>query len=282
MPWLGDTLSLIKCKQTGLLLFTGLAGYASGWTLTAPSHGRGVGLLGGLLLAICGSTVLNMVYDRDIDRLMQRTRSRPLAAGRMAPAVGLAIGATLSTAGVLWALALDPRCGMVVLAGWFLDAVVYTVWLKRRTPWSIVWGGVSGGMPVMAGRVLAVGRVDLVAVLLALAVLLWIPTHIMTFSIKNAADYARAQVPVFPNTYGVAITQKLIGCSTLLAALAMVLVTWLLTLPWGALGVAVGLGAALVGLAANAVIRPSVQGNQWLFKFASLYMIGAMGLLALH
>ncbi len=278
---LRDLWSLIKRKQTGLLLFTGLAGYASGWAPGVPA-GEWWGLTGGLLLAICGSTVLNMLYDRDIDAQMERTRNRPLAAGRLSPRTGLAIGASLSAAGILWALALDTLFGLIVLAGWGLDLLVYTVWLKRRTPWSVVWGGLSGSMPVLAGRVLAVGGIDLVGLLLALAVLLWIPTHIMTFSIKNAADYSRAGVPVFPNVYGMAVTQQLIGGSTVAAASVMVLVTWLLALPWGVLGVAGGLGAVLVGLAANAMVRPSVQGNHRLFKYASLYMVGAMGLLGLH
>jgi len=250
MQHLRDLWSLIKPRQTALLLFTGIAGYAS----VADPAARGGGwlpLVGGLFLAISGSTVLNMVYDRDIDRQMARTQNRPLAAGRLSPGPAAVLGVALSLGGLAWAFATALPFGLVVLAGWALDALVYTVWLKRRTPWSVVWGGLSGGMPALAGRALALGRVDLVGVLLALAVLFWIPTHIMTFSIKYAEDYARAGVPVFPNVYGPVVTQKVIGGSTLLAALTMLAVTWLLSLPFGLLGAAACLGAVLVGLAAT-------------------------------
>ncbi|WP_374711824.1 heme o synthase [Symbiobacterium terraclitae] len=277
MQLMRDLWSLIKSKQTALLLFTGVAGYAS---VAQPARGNWAPLTGALLASICGATVLNMVYDRDIDRKMSRTANRPLAAGRLSPAAVLALGAILSGTGLAWAFATAPLFGLVVLAGWFLDAVVYTVWLKRRTPWSVLWGGISGGMPALAGRTLALGRVDLVGLLLALAVLLWIPTHIMTFSIKYAADYAEAGVPVFPNTHGTGFTQRVISGSTLLAALTMLAATWLLALPWGVIGVAACLGAVLVGLAANALIRPSVAVNFRLFKFASVYMVAAMGLIA--
>ncbi|MBP2019116.1 protoheme IX farnesyltransferase [Symbiobacterium terraclitae] len=277
MQLMRDLWSLIKSKQTALLLFTGVAGYAS---VAQPARGNWAPLTGALLASICGATVLNMVYDRDIDRKMSRTANRPLAAGRLSPAAVLALGAILSGTGLAWAFATAPLFGLVVLAGWFLDAVVYTVWLKRRTPWSVLWGGISGGMPALAGRTLALGRVDLVGLLLALAVLLWIPTHIMTFSIKYAADYAEAGVPVFPNTHGTGFTQRVISGSTLLAALTMLAATWLLALPWGVIGVAACLGAVLVGLAANALIRPSVAVNFQLFKFASVYMVAAMGLIA--
>ena len=73
---------------------------------------------------------------------------------------------------------------MIVLAGLFFDVVIYTIWLKRRTPYSIIVGGLAGGMPALAGRTLGTGRVDLLGLLLALAVLLWIPTHIVTFGVR--------------------------------------------------------------------------------------------------
>ena len=110
-----------------------------------------------------------------------------------------------------WAVLLSPLYGLVVFAGLFFDVVVYTIWLKRRTPYSIIIGGLSGGMPVLAGRALAVGQIDAVGMLLALAVLFWIPTHIMTFSIRHKEDYASAGVPTFPSAYGVAATRTIIA-----------------------------------------------------------------------
>jgi hypothetical protein len=92
-----------------------------------------------------------------------------------------------------------------------LDVLVYTIWLKRRTPYSILFGGISGGMPILAGRVLATGQLDAIGVLLAAAILLWIPTHIMTFHIKYQQDYASAGVPTFPSVHGISVTRTLIA-----------------------------------------------------------------------
>jgi protoheme IX farnesyltransferase len=152
---------LIKAPQTGLLLATGIAGYLSaGMPISMLTL---LGLALSLLLAISGSTMLNMRYDRDIDAKMNRTRRRPLASGALSAARVLRVGVLLSVLGVGGALAMAPLYGLVVLSGWFFDVVVYTLWLKRRTCWSIAWGGISGAMPILSGRVLAVGRMDLSA-----------------------------------------------------------------------------------------------------------------------
>jgi len=124
---------------------------------------------GSLLVTISGCTVLNMVFDRDIDRKMERTRHRPLAAGQTSVRAATILGGTLIALGLLWALVLSTLFFVLILAGAFLDVLVYTLWLKRYSPWSIVWGGFSGGMPIMAGRALVVGRIDAAGLLLALA-----------------------------------------------------------------------------------------------------------------
>jgi protoheme IX farnesyltransferase len=267
--------SLIKDLQTGLLVLTAVAAYATG-CCTNPRDGSLAGLVGSLFLAVGGCTILNMVYDRDIDALMQRTACRPLPAGRIAPREALILGSLLSGGGVIWSFVMDPLYGGVVLAGLLLDAVVYTVWLKRRTPYAILIGGLSGGMPVLAGRVLAVGQVDAIGLLLALGVLLWIPTHIMTFNIKHAADYARAGIPTFPSTYGVTVTRAIIALSTVLAVTAFLAAGSLLGLtPIYHLGVRL-LGGALIILVLLGLARPGPKLNFILYKGASIYMLGTM------
>ena len=143
-----------------------------------------VGLFASLFLAISGSTVLNMWYDRDIDAKMGRTKKRPLSSGAVSDGEVLRLGLTLSLLGVGLAVAMDALYGLIVFAGLFFDVVVYTIWLKRRTCWSIVWGGISGGMPILAGRVLGVGGFDWIGIVLSLGILFWIPTHILTFSMN--------------------------------------------------------------------------------------------------
>jgi protoheme IX farnesyltransferase len=272
--------ALIKSLQTGLLLFTGLAGYLS--AVPRPVNWpQAWALTGSVLLTIAGSTVLNMVYDRDIDGMMKRTAHRPLPAGKLGWQEALLFGSVLSVGGIGWALWLDPLYGLIVFSGLVVDVLIYTIWLKRRTAWSVVWGGLAGGMPVLAGRVLAVGEVDLVGIMLALAILLWIPTHIMTFAIKHAGDYARAGVPVFPNTFGERTTRQIIAGSTVLAAVVISTSAWLIGLPWVWLHSTVALGAILIGLALAATFYPSSKLNFALFKFASVYMLTAMSLLVL-
>ena len=271
---------LIKSLQTGLLLTTGLAGYMSArcpvihWTTL-------LGLSGSLLLAIVGSTLLNMWYDRDIDAKMQRTCNRPLSAGSIRPEEVLRLGLWLSVLGVGWAASMEALYGLVVFAGWFFDVVVYTIWLKRRSAWSIVWGGMAGGMPVLAGRTLGLGAIDWIGLALALAVLFWIPTHILTFSMRYFDDYQRAGLPTFPSRYSFSTTRKIIALSSILAGLAMGLAAFAIGITQGMLHVMGLLSGVLLLLAVYSLLRPSEKANFTLFKYASLYMLFSMLLIAL-
>ena len=272
---------LIKSLQTGLLLFTGMAGFVSARCpyLDATHLAR---LLGSLFLTISGSTVLNMVYDRDIDAKMERTCLRPLPARRVSLREALSLGMTMSILGVAWALAIDVLFGTIVLAGLFFDVVVYTILLKRKTAWSIVWGGIAGGMPVLAGRALAVGMIDWVGIALAFAVLFWIPTHILTFSLRYREDYSHAGVPTFPSRYGVKATQRVIATSSILASVAMGISAIGIGLTWGYLRVLIVLSTGLFLFALSSMIRPSTKMNFGLFKYASFFMLGSMLIIAVQ
>jgi protoheme IX farnesyltransferase len=278
LPRLRIYWKLIKSLQTGLLLVTGLAGFMSARCPLTSWHLL-LAVASSLFLAISGSTILNMVYDRDIDARMGRTANRPLPSGEVDADEALLVGLSLSWLGVGWAFMLDPLYGVLVFAGLFFDVVVYTMWLKRHTPWSIIWGGIAGGMPVLAGRALGTGQIDGIGLLLSLAVLLWIPTHILTFGIKYAEDYQRARVPVFANTHGVKITRRIVSIATAGAVVVMVLAAWRLGIHIGCLRATVALGAVLLGMTAFSTIRPSPKLNFGVFKFASLYMLGSMGLI---
>jgi protoheme IX farnesyltransferase len=270
---------LIKSLQTALLLATGLAGFMSarcpifGWQIM-------LGVTGSLFFAISGSTVLNMWYDRDIDAIMQRTCRRPLPTGKITPRAGLIFGITLSTIGISWAFSLGTLYGGIVFAGLFFDFAVYTLWLKRRTAWSIVWGGIAGGMPVLAGRALATGQIDWIGAALSLAVLFWIPTHILTFAMRNQEDYQAAGIPTFPSVYGTKFTQWTIAISSIIAALMIGLAAYGIGLTWGYLRLMAVLTGGLVFLALASMLNPSDRINFGLFKYASLYMLSVMLLLA--
>jgi protoheme IX farnesyltransferase len=177
---------------------------------------------------------------------------------------------------------MDPLYGVVVFAGWFFDVVVYSMWLKRRTCWSIVWGGISGAMPILAGRVLGLESIDWIGLMLALGILLWIPTHTLTFSMKFQKDYADAGIPTFPSTYGLAATRATIGISSVLAAAAMVTAGVGIGMDWGFLRLLGVLSAGMLTLAIAITFKPTERVNFGLFKYASVYMLAAMILVVLE
>jgi heme o synthase len=273
--------SLTKPSQSGLLLATGLAGYMSA-RCPVFNISTFLQLSVSLFLAIAGSTILNMWWDRDIDAKMGRTQKRVTSKGLVSDKEVLAVGLWISVIGIGWAVALDPLYGLVVFAGWFFDVVVYSMWLKRRTCWSIVWGGISGAMPILAGRVLGLGAVDWIGIMLALGILLWIPTHTLTFSMKFSKDYSDAGIPTFPSTYGLAVTRATIGISSVLAAAAMVIAGVGIGMDWGFLRLLGVLSAGMLMLAFAITFRPTERVNFGLFKYASVYMLAAMILVVLE
>ena len=194
----------------------------------------------------------------------------------VAPGEALWLGAVMVAAGSAWAFGLSPLYGAVVLAGLFFDVAVYTVWLKRRTPYSIVVGRPGGGH-ARPGRALAgTGAIDAVGVLLAVAVLFWIPTHIITFSMRHHEDYGRAGVPIFSSVYSPDIAQRIVAASAVVAAAAMIAVAVGLRMAGTSIALLAAAGVGLLTMASLSVMRPSTRANFVLFKYASAYMLGSM------
>lgn len=268
-------MALTKSLQTGLLIITGLAGYMSA---RCPVFHLGalVGVGISLYLAIAGSTILNMWWDRDIDSKMKRTQMRPLSSGELDPAEALRLGLVLSLLGVGLAVAMDALYGLIVFAGLFFDVVIYTIWLKRRTCWGIIWGGISGGMPILAGRAFGVGTIDSIGILLSLGILFWIPTHILTFSMKYFDDYKAAGIPTFASTYGFEATRITIAISNIFASLAMGLSAWAIGVTVLHLCSLAILSLILLAMAVISVYRPTERMNHGMFKYASVYMLLSM------
>jgi heme o synthase len=265
-------LPLVKSRQTILLTLTGAAGY-----LCQPSVPIGwwtiLGLVGSLLLTISGCTVLNMLLDRDLDCQMERTRHRPLADGRVNSFTAAWMGGALLSVGLLWAALLSIPYFAVILVGAIVNVLVYTIWLKRRSAWSILLGGVAGGMPVLAGHVLAIGYIDLLGLLLALVIVFWIPSHNLTLSMLYSSDYLKAGVPTFLNTYGRAVTNGIIAISVFLVSLIFMFVFTQLGLLEGILVLFIILCFGLIVLAALACLRPSQKLLAVLYKYSSLYLL---------
>ena len=268
-------IQLIKTPQTGLLLLTAIAGYRS-----APNNEYSLSIvilaMVGLLLAISGTTALNMVFDHDIDTVMERTKSRPLPLGNISDKGAIIFGVFLIIIGMLINFSISIIYGIVVFGGIFFDLVIYTLWLKRRSPWSIVFGGLAGGMPIFAGRVLAVGAVDLPGILLAIAILLWIPTHILTLAMNHSKDYKLAGVPTFPNVFGFKSARYFIAMSNVIAGAILIFVFYLLNITNSGMVILILSTFLLMIFSAKVIVSPSKESNFAMFRYASIYMGIAM------
>src|SRR5205814_7944737 len=141
----------------------------------------------------------NHYYDRDIDALMVRTRGRPLPAGVLPPAAALGLGVALAALSflVLWTTC-HPLAAPLAMASIFYYAVVYTVWLKRRTPQNIVIGGAAGASAPLIAWAAVTGQVSVAAVLLAAIVFLWTPPHFWALALVRREVHARAGGPLPP------------------------------------------------------------------------------------
>jgi len=272
---LGIYWQLIKSLQTILLLLTGITGFFSSrcpytsWELT-------LGMILSLFLAISGTTVYNMIWDRDIDAVMDRTKQRPLPANKISIKEAVIFGTLLNVLGLGLAYYLSPLYALVIFAGLFIDFVIYTIWLKRTSAWSIVWGGISGGMPILAGRVLGVGEIDMIGLLLASSVLFWIPTHIMTFNMRHFDDYNKAKIPTFASKYGFKNVRLIIALSTITSAVAFAVGAYALGISWGFVRLLLIFAFVALGFASYSILYPSDKSNFQVFKVASLYMASAM------
>nr|WP_269142648.1 heme o synthase [Georgenia yuyongxinii] len=163
-----------------------------GWWLTL------VTLVGGAFAA-GSANAFNMYLDRDIDRLMNRTKQRPLVTGELTPRQAVVFATALGAVSIGWfALLVNAVSAWLTLAAILLYVVLYTIILKRRTSQNIVWGGAAGCMPVLIGWSAVTGSLDWAALVLFLIIFFWTPPHYWPLSMKFKKDYARAGVPMLP------------------------------------------------------------------------------------
>ena len=268
-------IQLIKTPQTGLLLLTAIAGYRSA-SNNEYSFIVVFSAMIGLLLVVSGTTAINMVFDHDIDTIMARTKKRPLPAGNLSDFDATMFGIVLIAIGMAINLYISVIFAIIVFLGLFFDLVVYTFWLKRRSPLSIVFGGLSGGMPILAGRVLAIGQVDLSGILLAFAILLWIPTHILTLAMNHSKDYKLAGVPTFPNAFGFKSARYFIAMSNVIAGAILIFVFYILNITNSGMVILLMSTFLLLGFSLKVILSPSKESNFAMFRYASIYMGIAM------
>ncbi len=200
-------------------------------------------LIGGTLSA-GGANALNNYFDRDIDEVMRRTRSRPLARHEVPPANALVFGVLLGIAGFAWLwVAANLMAALISTAALLFYVLVYTLALKRNTTQNIVIGGAAGAAPVLVGWAAITGGVGLPAWVLFLIVFYWTPPHFWALAIRYRDDYARAGVPMLPVVAGVeATTRKMLLYTALMVGITLLLVP-VAGMGWIYLVAAIGLGA---------------------------------------
>jgi protoheme IX farnesyltransferase len=256
----GDYIALLKPRVMSLVVFTAFVGL-----VIAPGHLHPVIAATALICIAVGAGAagaLNMWYDADIDARMARTKARPVPAGRVAPGEALAFGLTLAGfAVVTLGLLVNVVAGALLAATIAFYVLVYTMWLKRRTPQNIVIGGAAGALPPMIGWASVTGGVTLEPVLLFLIIFFWTPPHFWALSLYRAQDYARAGVPMLPVVAGEAETRRQILLYSLLLA-PLGTSPWLLGYAGPLYGiVAVAAGAAIVALAVRIYRRRAEESE---------------------
>jgi len=278
-----DFLALTKPRVMTLVVFTALCGL-----LVAPG---GIHPVLGFTAVLCialgagAAGALNQWYEADIDAKMKRTERRPLPAGRMDRQSALHFGVGLSFFSViLMGMATNWLAAGVLAASILFYVVVYTMWLKPRTPQNIVIGGAAGAFPPVIGWAAVTGDVSLLPVLLFLLIFLWTPPHFWALALWARPDYAAAGIPMLPVVAGERTTRRQIMIYSLPMAAAAV-APW----PLGLAGTFYGIvAAALTGwflvLAARVAVRRAeaddrMKPEKRLFAFSVLYLFLLFGAL---
>jgi heme o synthase len=265
-----DYVAMTKPRVQSLLLFTTIATmYVAG----DPSPGLvALTCLGGALSA-GGAGAINHYLDRDLDAAMTRTSDRPVPSGRVRPGAALAYGLALgATSFALLAATVNLLAASLALSGLLGYVLVYTLWLKRRTPQNIVIGGAAGAVPPLVAWAAVTGGLEWTALYLFAIVFYWTPPHFWALSLLMKDDYERAGVPMLPVVRGEAETRRQI----LLYSLLLYAVTQLPFCAGALHGIyliaSMGLGAAFIGAAVLLYRRADRRSALRLYLFSLAYL----------
>ena len=278
-----DFLALTKPRVMTLVVFTGLCGMLAAPTSVHPVIGFTAILC--IALGAGAAGALNQWYESDIDAVMRRTQKRPLPDGRMDRQAALHFGVGLGAFSVLFmGIAVNLVAAAILTVSILFYVLVYTVWLKRRTPQNIVIGGAAGAFPPLIGWAAATGDIALLPVLLFLFVFLWTPPHFWALALFMKSDYAAAGVPMLPVVSGERTTRTQIGLYTIPMA-AVAILPWPLGLTGAIYGIAAVLLTGWFALLAVRVAKRTTHADdamkpeKALFKYSILYLFVMFGAL---
>jgi protoheme IX farnesyltransferase len=278
-----DFFALTKPRVMSLVVFTGLCGL-----IAAPSGINpvlGFTAILSIALGAGGAAALNMWWEADLDAGMKRTAARPLPAGRMDPTSARDFGMALSVGSVLvMGLAISWLAAVLLAVSIVYYAVIYTIWLKPRTPQNIVIGGGAGAFPPLIGWVAATGEITAMPLLLFAIIFMWTPPHFWALALFVKSDYAKVGIPMMPVVAGEASTRRQILVYAILLLPVAAAPWWL-----GGTGPLYGiaallLSAAFVGFSLPVGLRRSSPGDgmkpeKRLFGFSIVYLFALFALL---
>ena len=240
----------------------------------------GATVVGGSMAA-GGANALNMYVDRDIDRLMHRTRNRPLVTGAVRPTEAIIFAVALTAGSFVWLWAFVNLLSAALAAAAALFYVfVYSLWLKRTSIRNIVIGGAAGAVPTLVGWTAVTGSLDWAPVVLFAVIFYWTPPHFWALAIRYRSDYEAADVPMLPAVAGLRATaRRIVAYTVVLWALTLLLV------PVASMGVlyvlaALVLGAGFLALAVDVLRRPDPTRSMRLFGWSNAYIVALFGAVA--
>ena len=246
-------------------MFVAQGGVPSVWLMVAT-------VIGGTLAA-GGANAMNMVVDRDIDGLMERTMNRPLVRGVMSPRAALTFAVCIEVAAFTWLfVTVNPLSAVLAVSATFFYVFVYSLWLKRTTTQNIVIGGAAGAVPVLVGWSAVTNSLDWSPVVLFLIVFFWTPPHFWALAIRYRDDYSAASVPMLPSVATLAETaRRIIFYSVVLVGLTLVFASVAGMGPVY-VGSALVLGLLFVAMAVAVRRDPSERTAMRLFSYSITYM----------
>ncbi len=261
-----------KPKIWLLLVFTAVGGLIVASGRDIPWIIAGITLVA-VTLGSAGSNTLTNYLDRDIDAVMNRTRLRPLPTRRIHPASrALYFGLALSLFSLVLAASINLLSFILMFLGIFDNVVIYSRFLKRRSPANIILGGFSGGMPVLIGYAAVNNEIGVIALFMAALVMVWIPTHIWSLALHSKDDYLKVNVPMLP----VIVSEKTAVRVIAVASILMVLFSLLAPLysPLGLIYIysALVLGIIILVLSVWLFIKPTKEISWIVFKASSPYL----------
>jgi protoheme IX farnesyltransferase len=260
-------IEVTKPKQTFLLLITFFVAY-----FVAAKELNIVNFIPatlGVFLTVSGTTALNMWLDKDIDALMKRTRSRPIPSGMLNSKECAVYGFSLFIAGIIAGLFVNLLFVSILSLGLFFDIIVYTIMLKRKSPYSIVLGGFAGAMPALAGWIAGGGSL-LPGLIIAGIVLLWIPSHIWYITMHYEEDYRKAGIPMYPLVVGMQKASWVIVLATGIMLLFVTLLYILMPLSVFYLVISIPVTLFFMYRAVKFAMHPDKMLARKMYKLASM------------